>query len=66
MDEEKAAAIVSPGDILFLNDRRGRITSLKGIYKAGLTEEIKKAKQSPPESNVPPISFRGSGLLPIF
>ena len=42
MDEEKAAAIISPGDILPFDDWRGKITSPEDIYKVDLMKEIKK------------------------
>ena len=63
MDEEKAAVITSPGNILSLDDRYGKITSPEGIYKTDLIKKIKKAEQSPPKFNIPPISSRGNGLL---
>ena len=65
MDEEKVVATASPENILPLNDRRGKITSPKDIYKINLTKEIKETEQSPLRFNIPPILFKGSGLLLI-
>ena len=64
MDEEKAAAITSPEDILFFDNRHGRITSPEDIRRTSLTKKIKKIEQSPLGFNIPPTLFKNNRLLP--
>ena len=44
MDEEKAVATISLGNILSLDDWHGKITSPEDICRTGLIKEIKETE----------------------
>ena len=65
MDEEKAAVTASPKNILSFDDWREKIISPKGVHRTDLIKKIEEIEQNPLKFNIPPILFRGNGLLLI-